>query len=188
MLRLLFRLLNNDARNFQFTNEDLFISNQTSFFTACALVLFVMVKYKISSGTKSLPSIQAEAIAAAIDNDAADDTAFKERKNDVCSDVNPIQKLFRRHSSITMKHCPYTNGTHVVYECPSCFAKVSDSAWHQSHACARTGGGAFFTLRDRLATLMDITEDIDEVRIVVCNWIACVAHVQINESDRATTR
>ena len=149
------------------TNKDLFIANQTSFFSAIALVLFAMVKYRISSGKKSLPSIQAEAIKAASDNDdtADDDTASKKWESDLGKVGNPVQKLFRRHSSLTMKHCPYTHGSHVIYECPSCLAKVSDSAWHQSDVCARTGGGAFFTLRERLATLMDITEDVDEVRV-----------------------
>lgn len=139
-----------------------------------------MVKYRISTGKKSLPSIQAEAIKAASDNDdtADDDTASKKWESDLGKVVNPVQKLFRRHSSLTMKHCPYTHGSHVIYECPSCLAKVSDSAWHQSDVCARTGGGAFFTLRERLATLMDITEDVDEVRVYLRIHTCTHTHVQ----------
>lgn len=137
---------------------DAFILSQVVALMLVSCCIFAVVKYCMNrTDRKSIPSIQASAIARAIDSE----TTSSSIKDEV---TNPVQRLFRRHSSISMKRCPYTDSTHVVYECPCCLAKVSDSAWHNCDRYASTGGGAFFTLRQRLGTLMDICEDIDLVR------------------------
>lgn len=129
---------------------------------AIATVIFIYIKKCTSDGNSknvdSIPSIQAKAIKiASVEN------KMQNEEKDNPNTKNDVQRIIRRNSFIKMKHCPYSEGENVIYDCPCCLANVAHQAWHSGDRLATLGGGSFYTLRERLGQLLDISESIDKV-------------------------
>lgn len=150
-------------RWFTVSPSDVIVLLQTTFFCILGGLVFILIKSRIHrQGINLIQNAQVAAIkSASIANDSS--TKSSEKTITTESETNPVQRILRRNSSIVMKYCPYTSDENVVFDCPSCFAKVGVSAWHFGDKCSRMGGGCFFSLRKRMGTLLDLSEDIDAV-------------------------
>lgn len=124
-------------------------------------MIFLLTKLRLNRDGKNLVQEAQVAAIKAASLDATDKIAENGFSKE--SEGNPVQQILRRNSSVSMKHCPYTIDENVIFDCPCCFAKVAVSAWHFGDKLSRTGGGCFFTLRKRMGTLLDISEDIQQV-------------------------